>query len=120
MALADAASGLAAGVASTGQQKALLIGVVLGHAALLARARGFAPLLLLDEPTVHLDAERRAALFAALLRLPAQAILTGADRETFWPLRGQAEAWEVVPGTVLPDTAFPAPEASGAGSAIPI
>ena len=120
MALADAATGLAAGLASTGQQKALLIGVVLGHAALLARARGFAPLLLLDEPTVHLDAARRAALFAALLRLPAQAILTGADRETFAPLREHAEAWEVVPGTLLPDADFSAPEASGAGSAIPI
>ena len=46
---------LAAALASTGQQKALLVGVVLGHAALLAEARGFAPLLLLDEPAVHLD-----------------------------------------------------------------
>jgi DNA replication and repair protein RecF len=87
MALADAASGVAAGDASTGQQKALLIGVVLGHAALLAEAQGAAPLLLLDEPAVHLDAERRAALFAALAALPAQAFLTGTDAETFAPLR---------------------------------
>ena len=107
MALADAETGLPATLASTGQQKALLIGVVLGHAALLAQARGFAPLLLLDEPTVHLDAERRAALFAALLRLPAQAILTGADREVFAPLRGQAEAWQVAEGRVLRDAEFP-------------
>jgi DNA replication and repair protein RecF len=109
MALADAETGLAASLASTGQQKALLVGVVLGHAALLARARGFAPLLLLDEPAVHLDAERRAALFAALLRLPAQAFLTSADRETFLPLRGMAEGWQVAPGTVQPDADFPAP-----------
>ncbi len=109
MALTDAATGLPATLASTGQQKALLIGVVLGHAALLAEARGFSPLLLLDEPTVHLDAERRAALFAALLRLPAQAILTGADRETFLPLRGLAEGWEVAPGALLPDADFAAP-----------
>jgi DNA replication and repair protein RecF len=49
MAVTDAASGLTAAEASTGQQKALLVGLVLGHAALLAEARGFAPLLLLDE-----------------------------------------------------------------------
>ena len=67
----------------TGQQKALLIGVVLGHAALIAEARGFAPLLLLDEPAVHLDPDRRAALFAALAALPAQVFLTGTDRELF-------------------------------------
>ena len=103
MALADAASGLPAEQASTGQQKALLIGVVLGHAALLAEARGFAPLLLLDEPTVHLDPDRRAALFAALLRLPAQSFLTSADRDVFLPLRGQAEALRVADGTLRPD-----------------
>ena len=44
----------------------MLVGVVLRHAALIAEARGFAPLLLLDEPAVHLDPDRRAALFAAL------------------------------------------------------
>ncbi len=109
MALEDAESGLAAALASTGQQKALLIGVVLGHAALLAQARGFAPLLLLDEATVHLDAERRAALFAALARLPAQAFLTGADRETFLPLRGVAEGFQVVTGATMPDANFPPP-----------
>jgi DNA replication and repair protein RecF len=122
MALEDAASGVAASLASTGQQKALLIGVVLGHAALLAAARGFAPLLLLDEPTVHLDAGRRAALFATLLRLPAQALLTGADREAFLPLRGQAQAWEVVPGALLADAGFapPGADASGADGAFTI
>jgi DNA replication and repair protein RecF len=90
MALADAETGLAATLASTGQQKALLVGVILGHAALLAEARGFSPLLLLDEPAVHLDSHRRAALFDALLRLPAQVFLTGVDRETFLPLRDVA------------------------------
>jgi DNA replication and repair protein RecF len=109
MTLEDSGSGLAASMASTGQQKALLVGVVLGHAALLAAARGSAPLLLLDEPTVHLDADRRAALFAALLRLPAQAFLTAADREVFLPLRGRAGGWRVAPGAVLPDPEFPAP-----------
>jgi DNA replication and repair protein RecF len=86
----DAATGLAAAQASTGQQKALLLGIVLAHAALIAQARGFAPILLLDEPLVHLDAARRDALFAALAALPAQALLTGTDPEIFAPLRGAA------------------------------
>lgn len=91
MGLADAATGLAAALASTGQQKALLIGVVLAHAGLLAAARGFAPLLLLDEPAVHLDPDRRVALFDALLRLPAQIFITGTDKASFAPLQGHAE-----------------------------
>lgn len=91
MGLEDAATALPAALASTGQQKALLIGVVLAHAALLAGARGFAPLLLLDEPAVHLDPARRAALFAALQDLPAQVFLTGTDEATFGELRGTAE-----------------------------
>ena len=91
MGLADAATGLPAALASTGQQKALLLGVILAHAGLLADARGFAPLLLLDEPAVHLDADRRAALFDALCRLPAQIFLTGTDAATFAALRGHAQ-----------------------------
>ncbi len=89
----DAATGLAAAQASTGQQKALLIGVILGHAGLIAKARGIAPLLLLDEPAVHLDAQKRRALFQALARLPTQVFLTGTDAETFEPLRGAAAFW---------------------------
>ena len=107
MGLADAASGLAAALASTGQQKALLIGVVLGHAALLAEARGFAPLLLLDEPAVHLDPDHRRALFDALRALPAQVLLTGTDRETFLPLRGVAEALRTGGDALLRDPDFP-------------
>jgi DNA replication and repair protein RecF len=108
MALSDAASGQAAALASTGQQKALLVGVVLGHAALIAQARGAAPLLLLDEPAVHLDPARRADLFAALAALPAQSIVTGTDGETFWPLRGIAEGLLAGGGALRPDPAFPA------------
>ena len=92
MGLADANTGQPAALASTGQQKALLLGIILAHAGLLAAARGFAPLLLLDEPTVHLDPDRRAALFDALLRLPAQVFLTGTDKSSFAPLQGHAEA----------------------------
>ncbi len=93
MALAELDTGLAAAAASTGQQKALLVATVLGHATLIAEARGFAPLLLLDEPVVHLDRMRRAALFAALAALPAQALLTGTEAGDFAPLRGAASGW---------------------------
>jgi DNA replication and repair protein RecF len=106
MQLLEAATGLAAASASTGQQKALLIGVVLGHAALLAEQRGHAPLLLLDEPAVHLDPRLRAALFAALVALPAQSLLTGTDRETFLPLADMAEGLAIEDGGLRPDPAF--------------
>ncbi len=110
MALTDAATGRAAAQARTGEQKAMLVGLVLGHAALIADARGAAPLLLLDEPVVHLDAARRAALFAALLRLPAQALLTGTDAAPFAPLAGHAEGVRTGGGALLPDPDFPPPE----------
>ena len=108
MSLSDASTGLAAGLASTGQQKALLIGVVLGHAALIADARGAAPLLLLDEPAVHLDAPRRAALWDALLGLSAQVMLTGTDPEPFAALHGYAEGLRTNDGVLAPDPAFAA------------
>ena len=110
MALADAATGTPAALASTGEQKALLICVILGHAALIAEARGFAPMLLLDEPAVHLDLDRRAALCEALVRLPAQTLITGTDAEVFLPLAGHAECMRVHAGKLLPDVRFPALE----------
>ena len=112
MGLEDAATGLPAALASTGQQKALLIGVILGHAALLSEARGFAPLLLLDEPAVHLDPDRRAALFDALRRLPAQVFLTGTDKAVFAPLRGHAEALRTTGDGLEPDADF-TPQGAG-------
>ena len=112
MALSDAASGTPAALASTGEQKALLIGVILGHAALITEARGFAPMLLLDEPAVHLDPDRRVALFEALARLPAQTLITGTDAETFLPLAGVAEGLQVHDGELRPDRRFPHPEIS--------
>ncbi len=112
MGLADARTGVAAALASTGEQKALLIGVILRHAALIADARGFAPMLLLDEPAVHLDPDRRAALFAALTSLPAQTLITGTDMETFLPLAGMAEGLIVRGGELLADARFPLPESA--------
>ena len=100
MTLTDRDTGLPAALASTGQQKALLIGVLLGHAALIAESRGFAPLLLLDEPAVHLDADRRAALWDALAGGACQAILTGTDEAAFTGLRGDAEYLRTGDGTL--------------------
>jgi DNA replication and repair protein RecF len=100
MRLADAATGLQAAHASTGQQKAMLIGVILAHAALIAEARGAAPLLLLDEPAVHLDGRRRDALWAELSALPAQVFLTGVDADAFAALRGEAEFLSTGGGTL--------------------
>ncbi len=76
---------------STGEQKALLLGLVLSHAELTAeRQGGRAPILLLDEVTAHLDAARRAALFAELLAIGTQAWMTGTDAEAFSALQGRA------------------------------
>jgi DNA replication and repair protein RecF len=102
MGLQDAATALPAGLASTGQQKALLIGVVLAHAGLLAATRGFAPLLLLDEPAVHLDPDRRAALFDALRQTPAQVFMTGTDAAVFAPLHGASEMLRTTGGGLVP------------------
>ena len=107
-----AAKGVPAALCSTGEQKALLVSTVLAHAALIAAARGFAPLLLLDEVAAHLDAPRREALFAALAALPAQVFLTGTDAAVFAPLRGVAAGFRAAPGTVVPDGDFPVPEAT--------
>jgi len=98
LAMSDAASGLPACRASTGQQKALLLGIILAHAALIARARVTPPVLLLDEPTTHLDATRREALCAALVALPNTAFLTGTDPEAYAPLRGFASFWQPASG----------------------
>lgn len=107
MALSDAATALPAAQASTGQQKALLIGVILTHAGLIAGARGAPPLLLLDEPAVHLDADRRAALWLALVASGAQVLLTGTDRDSFAPLRDVAQGWLTGGGELRPDSWFP-------------
>jgi len=106
LAMSDAMTRHPAALASTGEQKTLLVGLILGHAALIAAARGTAPLLLLDEPAVHLDAERRAALFAALARLPAQTLITGTDADIFAPLQGAAELLRTGAGKLLPASEF--------------
>ncbi|HEY2068605.1 MAG TPA: DNA replication/repair protein RecF [Rhizomicrobium sp.] len=81
---------------STGEQKALLIAIVLAHAWENSHIRqGRPPILLLDEIVAHLDVVRRAALFEEILALGAQAWMTGTDIEMFAPLRGQADLFAV-------------------------
>lgn len=86
--------------ASTGEQKALLIGLVLAHASLISDMTGFAPVLLLDEVVAHLDPARRAALYAALDRLGAQVFMTGADPVAFADVAPRAQVFTVRPGRV--------------------
>jgi DNA replication and repair protein RecF len=74
---------IAAAEASTGEQKALLIGLVLAHARLIAEMTAFAPILLLDEVVAHLDPARRSALHVELAALGAQVWMTGADPALF-------------------------------------
>jgi DNA replication and repair protein RecF len=90
----------AAETCSTGEQKALLIGLVLAEARLAARLSGETPLLLLDEIAAHLDTVRREALFAVLADLDCQAFLTGTDPAPFAPLRETAEMLTVAEGSL--------------------
>jgi DNA replication and repair protein RecF len=90
--------------ASTGEQKALLIGLVLAHAGLVGAMTGFAPVLLLDEVIAHLDPARRAVLYDELARLGAQVWMTGADPAAFADVGSRAEIFEVSPGRVARKT----------------
>jgi DNA replication and repair protein RecF len=96
----DRASGRLAGDCSTGQQKALLVGLILAEARLRAAAGERQPILLLDEVAAHLDAARRAALFEALCALGAQTWLTGTDAATFAPLGERAQFFIVQDATL--------------------
>jgi DNA replication and repair protein RecF len=86
--------------ASTGEQKALLIGLVLAHANLVAEMTGITPLLLLDEIVAHLDPNRRIALFNELSTLGAQVWMTGADPAAFADIGTNAEIFNVENGQI--------------------
>jgi DNA replication and repair protein RecF len=90
----------AARACSTGEQKALLTGLILAHARLVAAESGRAPLLLLDEVAAHFDPVRRAALFDELSRIGGQVWMTGADPSAFTELEGRADMLRVTPGRV--------------------
>ncbi len=100
LAVRHAGKGIPASDTSTGEQKALLIRLVLAHAGLIKDMTGFAPLLLLDEVIAHLDPARRAALYDALANLGAQVWMTGADPAAFGDIVGRAQVFEVRAGAV--------------------
>jgi DNA replication and repair protein RecF len=90
-------------VCSTGEQKALLIGLVLAHCDVVRqRQHGTAPILLLDEITAHLDPLRRAALLAEIIALDAQAWMSGTDPEAFSALAGQGQFFHLEEGRMTP------------------
>ena len=86
---------------STGEQKALLVALVLGTARMRTQERGTAPLVLLDEIAAHhLDARRLSVLFDEISGLGAQVWLTGTDAGLFKPLAGRAQFFDVADGNV--------------------
>ena len=94
------AKDMPAALCSTGEQKALLLGITLGSARMIAAQTGAAPVILLDEVAAHLDDERRAALFDEICALGAQVWLSGADRALFAGLEGRAMFFSVAQGKV--------------------
>ncbi len=89
-----------AALCSTGEQKALLLGLILAHAQLVGDISGMAPILLLDEVAAHLDESRRAGLFDAIDRLGCQAWMTGTDTPMFAALGERAQFFTVADGSV--------------------
>jgi DNA replication and repair protein RecF len=100
LAVSHAGKNIPAAEASTGEQKALLIRLILAHAGLIKQMTNFAPLLLLDEVVAHLDPSRRAALYDALSSLGAQVWMTGADPAAFGEVIGRANLFVVRNGNV--------------------
>jgi DNA replication and repair protein RecF len=100
LAVTFARKGIPAREASTGEQKALLIGLVLAHAGLVTEMTASAPLLLLDEVVAHLDPGRRRALYDALDALTAQVWMSGADVAAFADVAERAAVFFVTPGHV--------------------
>lgn len=98
--VSHAGKSMPAALSSTGEQKGLLIGIVLAHAQLTAKLAGMTPVLLLDEIAAHLDAVRRAALFSILSELNCQVFATGTDRTLFAELHDRMQFLKVVDGRV--------------------
>lgn len=90
-----AAKAMPADQCSTGEQKALLIGIILAHSRLVAAERGAPPILLLDEVVAHLDESRREGLYELLLALKGQVWITGTDKDVFKTLFPHAACFEV-------------------------
>ena len=87
--------GMDASLCSTGEQKALLISVILSQTKALMQEKGICPLLLLDEVSAHLDNGRREALFKLLCALPAQVWMTGTEPLAFSSLSQEAQHFNI-------------------------
>lgn len=103
LAVFHAEKDIPAALSSTGEQKALLVSIVLAHAGLMRAEKGFVPLILLDEVAAHLDAARRDALFTRLAALEAQVWLTGTEAGVFGALGQEARFFRVSDGRVTED-----------------
>ena len=102
MLVVQAEKNMPAALCSTGEQKALLLSIVLAEVRARAIWRGSVPVLLLDEVVAHLDAERRAALFAEITDLKAQAWMTGTDQVLFEGFGQNAQYREIKDGEIRP------------------
>ena len=98
------AKGQPADQCSTGEQKALLLSMIMANTRLQTKARGAGPLLLLDEVVAHLDAERRKHLFDEIVALGVQAWMTGTDRALFEGLDSRAQFFRVEDATLTLET----------------
>ena len=87
-------------LSSTGEQKALLIGLILAHAKLVQQMSGTAPIILLDEVAAHLDPIRRKSLFQRLQLLSGQVWMTGTDASYFHDMPGEADIFHVAMGEI--------------------
>ena len=87
-------------LASTGEQKALLISIILNHARLQARRLQRPPILILDDVAAHLDGNRRSDLFAACHDLSGQIWYSGTDRSDFGPLQHHAQFFDIKDGEI--------------------
>ena len=87
--------GMDAGLCSTGEQKALLVSIILAQMKAQMNEQGLCPILLMDEVTAHLDVRRRNELFDILHALPAQVWMTGTDSSAFSHLTGRAQFFDV-------------------------
>ena len=89
-----------AALCSSGEQKLLLIAIILAHSYLLTLEYGFAPILLLDEITAHLDDKAREGLAFRILDLGLQAWLTGSDENQFTNFNGSAQFFKIEDGNI--------------------
>ncbi len=85
---------------STGEQKALLMGLILAHARLLLADQGRAPIMLLDEVAAHLDEERRATLFSIIRDMKSQVWITGTDEQIFSSIKNEGQFFVVADGKI--------------------